>query len=320
LETESVSIVIPFLDESESLPALMAALETCFGAERRFRVEVVLVDDGSTDDSVDRLRGAPAPSFPVRLVRLARNYGSHAALRAGLQFARGRWVTFLYADLQDPPELVGRLWERAEQGYDVVWAHRRTREGKLLERGLSGVYAWLMRRFVTPRFPDDNSDIVLFSGDVARNLNAAVESHSSLFLQILTLGFRQTAIEYDRRIRRAGRSKWTLTKKLKLFADSFLAFSFAPVRFVSFAGILLSALGLTWAAYLGLRSLFLGDLSPGWPSLVAFLMVGFGLTNISLGIVAEYLWRTLEAARRRPVFIVRDTLKLGADAEAEKPR
>jgi dolichol-phosphate mannosyltransferase len=189
-----------------------------------------------------------------------------------------------------------------------------------MERGLSGTYAWLMRRFVTRDFPDHNCDMVLFSDQVVRHLNAQVELHSSLFLQILTLGFRQAAIEYDRHGRQGGRSKWTLAKKLKLFVDSFVAFSFAPIRLVSFSGLFMSALGLSWAAYLGLRTLVRGDLSPGWPSLVAILMIGFGVTNVSLGIIAEYLWRTLEAARHRPAFVIRDTVMLGAEAAEGETR
>ena len=125
-------------------------------------------------------------------------------------------------------------------------------------------------------------------------------------LQVLNLGFRQDFIEYQKVSRKAGKSKWTLAKKIKLLIDSFVAFSFAPIRMVSMVGIFFFFTGILWTLYIMFRKIFFNDLEPGWPALVSILMIGFGITNISLGIIAEYLWRTLDASRKRPVFIIDD--------------
>lgn len=317
-EAPEVTVVIPFLNEAAAIPTLVATLDRCFAQHPPASLEVLFVDDGSTDDSVAVLRRQRPAHFRARLVQLARNFGSHAALRAGVETARGRWITFLCADLQDPPELVERMWRRGQEGYDVVWAHRENIPTGLVERVATRIYARLMRRFVSPAFPEHGLDVVMFGPKVARQLNANVEANSSIFLQILTMGFRQSAVSYVRQARAVGESRWTLGRKAKLLIDSFVAFSFAPIRFVSFWGLLLATLGLIWAAYVVGRALVMKDLSPGWPSLVAFLMIGAGVTNISLGIIAEYLWRTLDAARGRPAFVVDEVADLAPPEEARR--
>ena len=118
------------------------------------------------------------------------------------------------------------------------------------------------------------------------------------------LGFNQTKITYTKEDRLYGKSKWTLSKKIKLFLDTFLAFSYAPIRFVTIVGILFFALGFVWTGYIIFRTILVGDLSSGWPSLISILMIGFGVTNISLGIIAEYMWRTMELSTKRPTFII----------------
>jgi dolichol-phosphate mannosyltransferase len=144
----------------------------------------------------------------------------------------------------------------------------------------------------------------MFNAKVAENLNKNVESNSSIFLQILNLGFKQSHITYLKSARIKGKSKWTFSKKMKLFIDSFVAFSYLPIRLVSIVGMLFFILGLLWTLYIGVRTVLWDDLQPGWPSLISILMIGFGITNIGLGIVAEYLWRTLDASRARPVFVI----------------
>jgi dolichol-phosphate mannosyltransferase len=135
-------------------------------------------------------------------------------------------------------------------------------------------------------------------------INNNIEANSSIFLQILNLGYRQDHVEYQKVSRKAGKSKWTLGKKIKLLIDSFVAFSFFPIRLVSMVGIFFFILGLGWTIFIIARKILFDDLASGWPALISILMIGFGITNISLGIIAEYLWRTLDASRKRPVFII----------------
>ena len=308
--TPDISLIIPFLNEEENISALVTALNHYLSTLKALRLEVLFVDDGSTDASVEMLRKAPHEAYRAKVISLSKNYGSHAALRAGILHAEGQRITFLPADLQDPPELIERLYAEAEKGSDIVWAAREQVDTGVFERGFSSAYAWLMKKFAMPNYPKKGFDVVMFNRKVQAELNQHVETNSSIFLQILGLGFRGSFISYHKRARKSGKSKWTLSKKIKLLIDSFVAFSYAPIRFVSLAGISLALAGFLWALYIIFRYFFFRDLNPGWPALVSILMMGFGLTNISLGIIAEYLWRTLDVSRKRPVFIINDIVEL----------
>ncbi|MAE70865.1 MAG: glycosyl transferase family 2 [Gemmatimonadetes bacterium] len=311
-----ISLIIPFLNEEENIPTLAATLDQYFASLKDLKCEVLFVDDGSSDASVDLLARAPHEAYRAKVISLSRNYGSHAALRAGMLHAEGRRITFLSADLQDPVELIEQLYVEAEKGYDIVWAMREQVDTGLFERMFSSAYGSLMRRFALSEYPQKGFDVVMFNKKVQAELNQRIEAHSSLFLQILSIGFRSSSISYHKQARKVGKSKWTLSKKVKLLIDSFVAFSYAPIRFVSVSGIVLALGGFSWASYIVFRHFLFRDLDPGWPALVSILMMGFGVTNISLGIIAEYLWRTLDSSRRREVFIVNEILQLSGDSAA----
>jgi polyisoprenyl-phosphate glycosyltransferase len=303
-----ISIIIPFLNEADNIARLTTALHDFFAQRTDLTAEVVFVDDGSTDASVALLQQARHNAYTAKIVKLSKNYGSHAALRAGILHAEGAYISFMYADLQDPLALIGQMYEQARAGKEIVWAVRKTTQASFSERVFSQSYAYLMQKYALSNFPTKGFDVVMFGQKVRQALNQNIESNSSIFLQILTMGFAQTTIEYDKQARQAGKSKWTFGKKVKLFVDSFIAFSFAPIRFVTFVGVLLFVLGGLYASYIVGRKLIYNDLQQGWASLIAILMLGFGITNISLGIIAEYLWRTLDASRKRPVFLVEEII------------
>ncbi len=305
-----ITIIIPFLNEEDNIPRLADELLNFTASRPDLRFEVMMVNDGSTDSSVNMIR---ATKFPpnTRLISFSQNYGSHAALRAGIMHAKGEYITFLYADLQDPITNVTTMYAKAvENENDIVWAHRMGTQNSFFEKQFSKFYSRLMQKYVNRRYPDRGFDVVLFNRKVADAVNRNVEGNSSVFLQILNLGFRQDFVEYQKTARKAGKSKWTIAKKIKLLIDSFVAFSFAPIRLVSFIGILFFIAGIIWSGYIVVRKFVFDDLAAGWPALVSILMIGFGITNISLGIIAEYLWRTLDASRRRPVFIIDEIVEL----------
>lgn len=309
-----VTILVPFLNESQNIPNLVKELNAFCSAQKDKRFEVIFIDDGSTDASSELLRNSVV-SFQSSVIRLSKNYGAHAALRAGITKASGRFITFMYADLQDPLELVNRLYDKCVAGFDICWASRNNFTTSFFQRGFSKMYAGLIKRYVSKDFPENGFDIVMFNRKVQAVLNANVESNSSVFLQILTLGFKSDSITYTKVERKAGKSKWTFAKRVKLMIDSFVSFSYAPIRFVTIVGIMLFALGLLLSAYLVVRKLVWNDLAAGWPMLISILMLGFGITNISLGIIAEYLWRTLDVARKRPVFIIDDIIELKSNEQ-----
>lgn len=299
-----LSIIVAFLNEKDNIERLVAELDNYLAEFNSIKPEVIYVDDGSTDGSTQILKRLTHSRPNVKIIKLSKNFGSHAAIRAGLLHSSGEFVTFLSADLQDPLDLIEKLYAKCKEGYDIVFAFRNAIKCGIMEKFFSRLYAGLMRLFVYKDFPKKGFDVVMFNRKIREELNQNIESNSSIFLQILTLGFKQAFISYNKNARLKGKSKWPLTKKLKMVADSFVAFSYVPIRFISAIGIILSLFGFIWICYIVARAIFIKDLNPGWPSLIAILLLGFGISNISLGIIAEYLWRTLEASRKRQVFII----------------
>jgi dolichol-phosphate mannosyltransferase len=194
-------------------------------------------------------------------------------------------------------------------GKEIIWATRSSTQNSLLESIFSKYYSKLMKKYVSNSYPEKGFDIVFFSMKIAAILNKNIEANSSIFLHILTLGFDQDFILYDKKPRIVGKSKWTINKKIKLFIDSFVAFSYAPIRFVTLIGFILFALGIIFIGYLTFRKLVFDDLVSGWLMLVSILIIGFGVTNISLGIIAEYLWRTFDSSRNRPVYVIDEVVE-----------
>jgi glycosyltransferase involved in cell wall biosynthesis len=315
LENNLVTVIIPIFNEYEGIPMLVRSLNEFFHFNDHLRAEVIFVNDGSSDSSALRLSEMEHKTYLAKAIHLSRNFGSHAALRAGIANASGDFICFNYADLQDPLELITEMKAKMMEGNDIVWAHRESTDVSVAEKAFSTGYAYLMKKFAFKNFPDKGFDIVMFNKKVAREIIQNVEANSSVFLQILGLGFRQTSVSYIKRERKTGQSKWTFSKKVKLFIDSFVAFSFAPIRLVSIIGITFFLLGTLWTGYIIFRKLMFDDLASGWPALLSILMVGFGITNISLGIIAEYLWRTLDASRKRPVYVIDEIVDLYKKSE-----
>jgi polyisoprenyl-phosphate glycosyltransferase len=307
-----VSVIIPIFNEYEGIPFLVDSLNEFFGQHRQLKAEVIFVNDGSKDNSVERLTSMSHRTYKAKVISFSRNFGSHAALRAGISHASGDYICFNYADLQDPLELIIQMKTLMDEGNDIIWAQRESTKVPWGEKMFSKFYARLMQKFAFKNFPEKGFDIVMFNRKVAAEVNKNVEANSSIFLQILGMGFRQTSITYKKRERKTGVSKWTLSKKIKLFIDSFVAFSYAPIRFVTIVGISFFFVGALFAVYIITRKLVYDDLAAGWPATISVLMIGFGITNISLGIIAEYLWRTLDASRKRQVFIIDDIKELNS--------
>ena len=305
-----ISVISPFLNESGNIENYVNSINNFF-VNKPYSAEVILVDDGSTDNSIELLQSLQFGDYEIKIIKLSKNFGAQAAVRAGVQHATGDYITFLPADLQDPLDLIDLSLQKVEeQNADIVYAFRKTTNNSFFESIFSQFYAYLMKKFVSSKFPGKGFDIVFFNRKVKENLDQNIELNSSIQLQIFTLGYKSENVYYDKAERKVGKSKWTFSKKIKLFIDSFVAFSFAPIRLVSMVGILFFILGSIWTIYIILRKILFDDLASGWPALMSILMVGFGITNISLGIIAEYLWRTLDASRKRPLFIVDEIIDL----------
>ncbi len=309
MKSIDLSIIIPLLNEEDNLPTLFRVLDEFILQKSNISIEVLFVDDGS-DDSSSSLIEHYQFRYPVKLIKLSKNFGSHAALRAGYLESNGEYVTNLYADLQETLELIFKMYQTCLNQFDIVWAYRKKVNNSIMDRLFSLAYGSLIRTFVNKNYPYSGIDCVIFNSRVKRVINDNVERNSSFALQLLTSGFKQTFVEYVKESRKRGKSKWTLSKKIKILIDSFISFSYAPIRFVSITGVLLFGVGTVWSIYLIFRKIFIGDLALGWAALISILLIGFGITNISLGIMSEYLWRVLDETRGRPVYIIKEITQI----------
>lgn len=310
VENRGISIVVPFLNEEEIIERFCFALDEYQG---RFKtnLELVFVDDGSQDQTTAKIRQYLFHNISqVKIVSLSKNYGTHAAARAGLMNVSYDIVTWLGSDLQDPLEILELGLEKIEQGYDAVYFEKKAVKVSMAEKTFSNVYSWLMRKYAVKEFGSGGINTIMMNRKVLEVINSNVESNSSIVLQILNCGFRHTTIPLDYHERSGGKSKWTLSKKIKLFIDSFVAFSFMPIRLVSLIGILMFLVG----CIIGVSTIINRIINPlvpiGYSTLASIVSLGFGITNISLGIMAEYLWRAYDAARDRPAFIVSEVVNV----------
>jgi dolichol-phosphate mannosyltransferase len=310
-----LSIITAFLNEEGNLPCFRARVQQVMDQLAEEDFEVVLIDDHSSDGSAALARQWLGEDTRVRYVRLSRNCGSHAAFSAGLARCSGDCAVLLAADLQDPPEAIPTLLEKWREGNDVVWASRASREGESWwTRTSARAYYWLMRRCALPQMPATGADFLLLDRKVIDAYNAVPEKNTSFLAMILWLGFRQTFISYVKQARHTGRSKWSFSKKLKLWVDSLVSFSYTPIRFMSLTGLLVSLLGLAYAAFIVAHALG-GRPVEGWSSLMVAVLVLGGAQLSMLGVLGEYLWRTFDEARGRPRYVIEEDLGTPSTSE-----
>jgi polyisoprenyl-phosphate glycosyltransferase len=313
-----LSIVIPVFNEEAALPALIDRLRELMDQLAPLAIEVVLMDDHSTDRTPEMLRDVSRRDPAFRYARLAKNNGSHVAILAGLREARGQSAVFLAADLQDPPELIPRMMELWRSGNHVVWAVRGEREGvSRVDIFLSNAFYRLLNLMGEVQLPPRGSDFALLDRKVIEALLKSTGSHPSVVGEIARLGFSQAQIEYTKQQRVAGTTKWTLGRKLKAFADAFVLFSYAPLRIMSYVGIACSLSGFVYALAIIVLRLMNSTPVQGWSSLMVVVLVLGGVQMMMLGVLGEYLWRTFEAARQRPVYFLEESSDV--DAISEQP-
>lgn len=305
---ELVSVVVPVYFNAESLPRLAARLRTVADAADAadHDLEVVFVDDGSRDGSWDRIVEITRAWPAARGVRLTRNFGSQMAIVAGLAEARGAAAAVLSADLQEPPELLPEMVAAWRRGATAVLAVRRSRPEGWTARAASGLYYRSLQRLAFAEMPAGGFDCFLIGRPAIDFLVAGGETNTSLPGLLLWAGFPVALVPYDRVAREEGESRWTFGKKLKFFVDSVVAFSFAPLRWMSLAGAVLALLAFAYAAFLVAYKLIHDQPIHGWTSLMVALTFFSGVQLLSLGVLGEYLWRTLDAARARERFLIRE--------------
>lgn len=315
-----LSVAVPIHNEEPVLPELLARLGLVLDALPGGPHEMVFVDDGSADRSLDLLVAAAERDRRIVVVSLSRCFGHQAALSAALDQASGEAVLVMDGDLQDRPEEIPRLLARLREGYDVVYAQRiRRKEGTLL-RSAYFLFYRLITSLSELRLPLDAGDFSIMSRRVVDEIRAAPEHNRYLRGLRTWVGFRQTGIEVERAERYAGRSKYTFGSLLRLGFDGIFAFSTAPLRAAAVlgaVGIVLSALYALYAVYARLVL----DRSPqGFTALIVVMTFLAGLNLFFLGIIGEYIGRVYEEAKARPLYVVSRLVKGGRDVPAERTR
>lgn len=317
-----VSVVVPALNELDNVPGLLERFAEYSVQQPDYDFELVLVDDGSTDGTADRLIELTPAGSRVTAVRLSRRFGSHYAASAGLAHCKGDCAVVFSADLQEPPSLLAAFLEKWEEGSDVVWGVRRTRTGRsaLTELASKAFTSSFTRYANLENYPPEGPSGVLVDRSVIDEVGKLPERNRNVLALIAWLGFTQTRVEYDQDARRHGTSRWTRRTMFKLAIDTWIQFSSMPLRISSFAGVTVAFLGLVYALVLIIRSLAGVTTPQGWPTVLVIVLVLGGTQLTMVGIMGEYLWRSVEESRGRPLYVVRDVRVSGAKGSARRSR
>jgi glycosyltransferase involved in cell wall biosynthesis len=301
-----LSYIIPCYFNGENLPITTKVLienEKKFSESLTF--EYVMIDDGSKDNTWDELQKFHA-LYPnkVRLVKLASNVGSFNAILAGMTYATGDCNVILAADLQDPPELIPQMLGYWQQGIKLVIANRADREESVGQKLFSNTYHYLIKKLALKNVPEGGFDLVLFDKELRNKVVEINEKNTNILYLLTWLGYDYVNIPYIRRKREIGKSRWTLTKKVKMFIDSFVAFSFFPIRTISVIGVLLSLCAILYACVIIFAKMTNLIQVEGWSSMMLVILIVSSFQMLGMGILGEYIWRTLDTVRKRPPFVV----------------
>ncbi|MBF0385868.1 MAG: glycosyltransferase family 2 protein [Candidatus Omnitrophica bacterium] len=299
-----ISLIFPAFNEEGNIEVLYDKVKDAINSTNGLDFEFIFVDDCSSDNTPLILSRMHERDKRVKVIRFARNFGSHAALACGLNNCKGKAAIVMAADLQDPPQLIPQLIGEWQKGSKVVWGARNKREGEsLLTKILAGFYYTLMNWLTTVKLPPRGADVFLVDKNVIDAFRQVTEKHTSVFMTIAWLGFKQSTIYYDKKERFSGKSKWSLKKKLKLTVDSLLSFSDVPVRYMAITGFLFAFLGFSYALFIFWLHAN-GSPVTGWSSLMVVILVVGGIQMMTLGVLGEYLWRTFDESRRRPRYVI----------------
>lgn len=300
----TVSIVIPCYYNAMNIPDTYKVLcRDVFDVRKDINFEVVFVDDGSKDDTLLELRKVQNIDSRIKIVKMTRNFGEFRAIVAGMSQATGEAIAVMSADLQDPPSLIPEMITSWQEGNPVTLAVRKKREESALKNWFADTYYKIVRKWVEPNYPKRGFDFFLIDRAVAQKLVAMQEKNSSIYIQLIWLGYTPKTIEYTRRQREEGKSMWSFRKRFDLFLDTFVVFSHKPIRAISVMGLFISLLGFIMAIVF-IVQWCTEQIPPGWTSLMVVLLLLSGFQMIMLGVIGEYVWRNLAETRKRPLYVI----------------
>lgn len=313
----ALSVVVPCYNEQESLPELIRRLSDVCQAYAEPGYEIVLIDDGSRDQTRTLIQEFADKRSDIVGVFLSRNHGHQLALTAGLRICRGARILIIDADLQDPPELLPDMMALMDEGADVVYGKRTERKGEsAFKLATAHVFYRLLNRLIDVDIPNDTGDFRLMSRRALNTLNEMPEQHRFIRGMVSWIGYRQVPIEYAREARFAGETKYPFKKMLGFAVDAIAGFSVLPLRFSIYLGFLCAVVGILFLGYTA-YSYFAGITVQGWTTLmVVVLILGSGQLLV-LGVIGEYLGRLYMQSKKRPLFIIEDIVGLEHIAETD---
>jgi polyisoprenyl-phosphate glycosyltransferase len=283
--------------------------------------EIVFVNDGSRDKTSEIVRGMCASDQKVKLVEFSRNFGHQIAVTAGMDHSSGRSVVLIDADLQDPPELIIDMVALWREGYDVVYGKRIERKGESwFKKMTASMFYRLLRSMTSVNIPVDTGDFRLMDRKVCDALSSMREQSRFIRGMVSWAGFKQTSVDYVRDERFAGETKYPLRKMIKLSLDAMTSFSTKPLKIASVLGFILSAVGFIYLFVVLYQRFFTNSTTQGWTSLIAINLLFNGITLSLLGVLGEYIGRTYEEAKRRPLYLVSDAINFEGQAEPSRDR
>lgn len=303
-----ISIVIPIYNEALNINLLYERLTKVL-LSMGVSYELIFVNDGSKDNSIDLIKVLAAQHQEVKYIDLSRNFGHQVAVSAGLDRTTGKRIVIIDADLQDPPELIADLYAKMNEGYEVVYAKRKRRKGESFLKLLTAkLFYRILSNITSIHIPVDTGDFRLIDSKLVEALRQMPESHKFLRGQISWVGYRQTFIEYERDERHAGKTGYTYRKMFRLALDGITAFSNFPIKLVTVMGFLVSAIAFLMIIYTFYVKYFTNqNVERGWASLMVGILFLGGVQLISIGILGEYISRINTDVRKRPLYFIKES-------------
>jgi glycosyltransferase involved in cell wall biosynthesis len=302
-----LSIIIPCYFNEKNIPVTtQKLLENELLFEKELLFEYIFIDDGSGDDTWQALNTfkATQPNDRVKLIKLSGNFGSYNAILAGMKYATGDCNIIMSADLQDPPELMVKMYTHWKAGLKLVIANRTDRKDPFLSKILAKAFQAVIKKFALKNLPDGGFDFVLFDKQLRDDVVQLDEKNTNTLYLFTWMKYEYITIPYQRREREIGKSRWTFSKKLKLFIDSFVSFSFFPIRLITIIGFILGIISMLYAGFIIYNKVTGNIAIPGWSGLMIVVLLVSSFQMIALGILGEYIWRTLDASRKRPNYVI----------------
>ncbi|WP_256761213.1 glycosyltransferase family 2 protein [Cohnella sp. WQ 127256] len=319
-QTCFLSVVVPMYNEEEVIEVTYNRLKVVLDKLGE-TYEIVFVNDGSRDKTTHIVRGICAVDHTVKLVDFSRNFGHQIAVTAGMDHSSGRTVVLIDADLQDPPELITDMVARWREGYDVVYGKRIDRKGESwFKKFTAAMFYRLLRSMTSVNIPVDTGDFRLMDRKVCDALTSMRERSRFIRGMVSWAGFKQTSVDYVRDERFAGETKYPLRKMIRLSLDAMTSFSTRPLKIASILGFVLSAVGFVYLFIVLYQRIFTDTTTQGWTSMIAISLLFHGITLSLLGVLGEYIGRTYEESKGRPLYLVAEAVNFSTSAEPSRER